>query len=269
MSNGMLRPALTALTLLTPATGQAESFDDVVRAELRPGWRLADGDHIAALHLELAPGWKTYWRAPGDAGIPPVFDWRAARDAHSITVSWPTPDVFWQSGMRSVGYDGQVVLPLRIALREPAQDMRLKGVIDLGICKDVCLPHRVRVEAVLPADAGTPDPMIAAALADVPFTAAEAGVSAVRCSLAASDSGISLTARIAMPAGTGREQTVIEAGDPQIWVAEPQTRWDGGELVSQARMLHAEGGVFALDRSAVRITVLGGHHPIDIQGCDG
>ncbi len=269
MSDRMKRllPILLCALALGPAAAQAESFTDMVRAELRPGWR-SGTTHVAALHLRLAPGWKTYWRAPGDAGIPPVFDWRGARAIRSVEVEFPTPRVFWQSGMRSVGYAGEVVLPLRVSLRTGAGDARLRGVVDIGICEEVCIPHRLRVEALLPADQIAPDPVIAAALADLPFTAAEAGVRDVDCRVSPAEGGMTLTAAIAMPAGTGREETVIETADPQVWVAQPKTGWQDGRLVAQTRLMHVDGGVFALDRSGVRITVLGGRMPVDIRGCN-
>ncbi|MDJ0822223.1 MAG: protein-disulfide reductase DsbD family protein [Paracoccaceae bacterium] len=261
-------PALAgALMALMPAAGAAESYDNVIQAELRPGWRAADGDHIAALHLRLSPGWKTYWRAPGDAGIPPLFDWRNGRNVMSVQVEWPAPQVFYQSGMRSVGYSSDVILPLRIDLRHGGQDVRLSGVIDLGICKEVCIPHRVRVEAVLPASARKPDPAIAAAMADTPYSASEAGVRAVSCEVTLIDGGVLLRTEIDMPRNGGREATVIETANPQVWVAEPNSWWEGSRLVSETRLLHADGAPFALDRSGVRITVLG-TQAVDIQGCD-
>ncbi|WGW04818.1 protein-disulfide reductase DsbD domain-containing protein [Tropicibacter oceani] len=253
--------------LCLPALAGAGGYDNVVQAQLRPGWRLPNGDHMAALHLTLAPGWKTYWRAPGDAGIPPLFDWRGNQTS-KVEVSWPAPHVFHQSGMRSVGYKGEVVLPLRVSLRHTGKDSRLRGIIDIGICKDVCLPHRVRVEAILPATGGTPDPLIAAAMADVPFSAAEAGVTAVHCKVGLSQAGMTLRTEIAMPRLSGTPDTVIETADPDIWVAEPETRWDGGLLVAETRLTHTTGGAFALDRSGVRITVIAGDMAVDIKGCD-
>ncbi|MFY0620133.1 MAG: hypothetical protein JXQ89_00395 [Pelagimonas sp.] len=257
-----------ALATLLPSAGLAQNLDDVIQAELRPGWRLADGSHMAALHLTLAPGWKTYWRAPGDAGIPPQFEWQAERGTRAIDIHWPTPDVFHQSGMRSVGYHDQVVLPLRIDLGRNTGDASLSGTIDLGICKDICLPYEVQVSATLPSDITRPDPTIAAALADEPFEAADAGVKSVACKVSLKDGAVTLRAAIAMPRGTGREETVIETADPQVWVAEPKTWWEGGRLMAETRMAHAEADVFALDRSGVRITVLGGRMPVDIRGCD-
>lgn len=256
------------MAALSPAATVAQDYDDIIHAELRPGWRLANGDHMAALHLQLAPGWKTYWRAPGDAGIPPLFSWRGSRNMQGVAVLWPTPQVFWQSGMRSVGYERELVLPIQVAPKQTGADTRLKVTVDIGICKDVCLPHRVRAEAVLPAAATRPDPAIAAALADRPFSRNEAGVRQITCHVSVIEGGIALRAEIAMPAGTGREQTVVEASDPHIWVSEPRTFWQGSTLVSESRLMHVDGGGFALDRSGLRITVLEGRMPVELQGCD-
>ncbi len=259
---------LALFCLFLPVAAVAESFDNVIQAEIRPGWRMADGTHMAALHMRLAPGWKTYWRAPGDAGIPPQFNWRGASNTTGISVLWPSPEVFWQEGMRSVGYDSDVILPLHVSLRDASADARLRGVIDIGICKDVCLPHRLRVDMTLPASAARPDPAIAAAMADRPISAAEAGVRAVRCKVAPVSGGLSLVTEIDIPGGRGAE-AMIETADPQVWVAEPKTRWSGNTLIAETQMRHVNGGVFALDRSGVRITVLRARDAVDIRGCSG
>ena len=100
-------------TSLAAVTAQAQSFDRVVQAEVLPGWRTENGDHMAALRITLNPGWKTYWRAPGDAGIPPLLDWSGSGNLESAEVTWPTPEVFSQNGMRSIGYTEELVLPVR------------------------------------------------------------------------------------------------------------------------------------------------------------
>ena len=72
------------------------------------------GDLSLGLEMQLKEGWKTYWRAPGDAGIPTQFDFDGSRNIVSYRTHWPVPEVFWQNGMRSIGYDTEVVLPLRL-----------------------------------------------------------------------------------------------------------------------------------------------------------
>lgn len=261
-----LMAATASLALCAPAL--AENYDGMVRATLLPGWRLANGDHVAALRLELADGWKTYWRNPGDAGIPPSFDWGRSRNLNGVTISWPAPDVFWQSGMRSVGYKHEVVLPLRLSLKNGAQEARLDGVIDIGICNDVCLPQRLRVQATLPADQRKPDARIAAAMADRPYGAEDAGVTGVSCAVSAADRGLGFEVSMSMPGATGREETVIEFGDPDIYVADPKTSLQGGRLVANTQVRHMSRAAFALDRSDMTITVLGGPVPLEIKGCN-
>ncbi|MGP6087227.1 protein-disulfide reductase DsbD domain-containing protein [Antarctobacter jejuensis] len=263
----MKRLLLITLLALAPLSATAGDFDDVIQADLLPGWRLPNGDHMAALRMRLAPGWKTYWRTPGDAGIPPQFDWRGAQNTRAVGVHWPAPEVSWQEGMRSIVYKNEVILPLRVTLKNGTRDARLGGVIEIGICKDVCMPHRVRVSAQLPADQKKPDPAIAAALADLPFGAGDAGVSAVSCRIAPAAKGMDLRVSIDMPRGTGREETVIETSDPNLWVADPETSWQGGQLVSSTLIRHSSGGTFALDRSTLRITILGGRMPVELTGC--
>lgn len=267
MSSAMIR-ALTFCLAAVLALAAPALASEPVQAELRPGWRLPDGDHMAALHLTLAPGWKTYWRAPGDAGIPPVFDWRGSRNTSSVEVLWPTPRVFWQSGMRSVGYKTELVLPLRITPKGDGE-IRLKTEMQLGLCNDICLPHTLRIDATLPATTGQPDPMIASALASAPFTEAEASVKQVRCAVSPAGNGLALRAEIDMPGAGGTEETVIESGQPALWVAEPRTHRENGTLVTETRLMHMEGKPFMLDRSRLRITVLGSSHAVDIHGCDG
>lgn len=251
-----------ALALAAPVQAEIP-----VEVELRPGWRLPNGDHMAALHLHLAPGWKTYWRAPGDAGFPPVFDWSGSRNIGSVSLMWPAPHVFWQSGMRSIGYKSELVLPIRIR-PSVSGDVALNTEIQLGVCSDICVPQTVQVRASLPASDSRVDPVIAAALAAAPYTESEASVGAVRCSVSPTKGGLSLRAEIDMPAIGGGEEMAIESGLPQVWAAEPTSTRQGGTLVAQTRLMHLEGKPFALDRSRLRFTVFGQSHAVDIQGCD-
>ncbi|EIE50358.1 hypothetical protein C357_14157 [Citreicella sp. 357] len=262
-----LTQTFAACLVLASALAAPVAAEEPVTAQLRPGWRLPDGDHIAALHLTLAPGWKTYWRAPGDAGIPPLFDWAGSRNIVSLGVVWPTPHVFWQSGMRSIGYKDDLVLPIRIHPRGPG-DIHLETEMQMGLCKDICVPHTLRISARLAPDT-RPDPMIASALASVPFTAREASVGRVRCTVMPAGGGLTLRTEIDMPSSGGAEDAVIEAGLPEVWASEPSTHRNGNTLVTENRFMHMDGKPFMIDRSRVRITVLGDDHAVDIQGCTG
>ena len=58
-----------------------------------------DGDiWQAGILVELEPNWKTYWRVPGDTGIPPQFDWTGSKNAGAIEVGYPVPSRFQDAG---------------------------------------------------------------------------------------------------------------------------------------------------------------------------
>lgn len=261
----MLLAALSCAALALPLPARAL---DVIAGEILPGWRLADGTHMAGLRLTLAPGWKTYWRAPGDAGIPPRFDWSGSENLRAVEIAWPMPQIFDQNGMRSIVYAGEVVLPLHVRPLREGAPVRLDAEVELGVCEDICIPAALSVAGTLPAEVSRPDPAIAAALAARPLSAAEAGVRRVTCSVAPSERGLHLTAVIEMPRAGRTAAAVIEAGDPEIWVGEPDLDGASPDRLTATTVLeHMEGGAFALDRGALRITLLGSGTAVDIKGC--
>lgn len=263
---------LCAMALLTLLPGvppaAANPYADAVQTRVIPGWKRPDGTIMAGLELTLAPGWKTYWRAPGDAGVPPSFDWTASGNLSGVAIDWPTPHVFDQGGMRTIGYKNQVVLPIAIAPRKDGKPVRLNGTIDIGICKDVCVPVRIEIEELLQGDSTQPDPTIAAALAERPFSAREAGLKSIACEVAPARDGLTLKAAFILPSTGGQEMAVVETGDPMVWASEPKISRQGNKLVAEFELMHASGGPFALDRSALRFTILGAKHAVDVKGCD-
>ena len=113
-----LIPALL-LALLTPVLAAVPSSpDQVVKARILPGWQTGSHTHMAALELTLAPEWHTYWRSPGDAGIPPSFDWRGSRNIASVHIHWPRQQIFRLQGLQSVGYLDRLVLPLEFTPKD-------------------------------------------------------------------------------------------------------------------------------------------------------
>ncbi len=261
---------LAAALCLVPLPALPQSMDAVTSARVLPGWRLADGTHMAALELRLAPGWKTYWRAPGDVGIPPRFDWRGSRNLRGVEVQWPTPERMDQGGMTAIGYHGTVILPLHVLAQSGARDVMLSGSVDIGVCRDVCIPMTLSLSGDLPVAQSKRDARITAALADRPLTADEAGVQRVRCIVTPGKKGdLHLRAELSMPPSGGPETAVIEASDPNIWIAQPRTARQGNTLVAETRLAHVEGRPFALDRSKLRLTILGTRQVVDIKGCPG
>jgi DsbC/DsbD-like thiol-disulfide interchange protein len=255
-----------ALLALSAAPALATTQDEVLQASLRAGWQTEGGTHMAALDLVLAPGWKTYWRSPGDAGIPPQFDWSGSENVKSVRIHWPAPQVFETNGMRSIGYHDRLILPLEVTAIDPGQPVRLSVAMDLGVCDDICLPASFAVTGDL-APPGAPDAGISAALAARAATAKEAGVGRVACTVDAIDDGLRLLARIALPDPGLPEVVAVETGDPAVWVAEALVERQGGELVAVTELVPPDGAPFALDRSGVTLTILAGGRAVEVRGC--
>ena len=263
-----LPAALVTALLATAAHAQPDNPAEMVQARVLPGWTAADGGHMAALHLTLAPGWKTYWRAPGDAGIPPSIDVQGSQNLASVTPIWPTPEVFFQNGLQTVGYDGQLVLPLHIVAQNDAQPVRIAAQVQIGVCNTICVPVDLDLALDLPATGSAPQQaLIKAALADQPVSASSARVGDVTCTLSPISDGLGLTVEIDMPSAGGEETVLIETADPLVWVAETASTRQGGTLTATTELVHVSGQAFALDRSGLRMTVLGADRAVDIQGC--
>ncbi len=263
----MRQIALLTFALLAPALPAAAfSQEDVLSGDLRTGWQAESGAHMTALHLTMAPGWKTYWRSPGDAGIPPSFDWSGSENLRAVHFHWPRPHVFTLNGMTTVGYKNDLILPIEVIPVDPSQPVRLKATVDLGVCDDICIPASLTLDSVI-AGPGAPDAVIDAALADRPISARQAGLSGIGCAVDPISDGLRITATMGLPAGGGAETVVFESGHSDVWVSEASANRSGGTLTASAEMVPPQGTPFALDRSGVTVTVISANRAVEIRGC--
>ena len=153
-----------------------------VRAEDASPWqrdghsavRLLAGSRSGAVLLggiafQLDPGWKTYWRNPGDSGVPPRFDFSKSENIEAVTVLWPAPKKFDDgAGGHSLGYSDQIVLPLRIVAKHADKPVTLRADIDYAVCEKICIPVQAFAELPFTSVASTEDSTLFAALDTVP-----------------------------------------------------------------------------------------------------
>lgn len=152
MMKAITYPALALLALMTPAVAQEgpEATFDHSRLKLFDAGR-RDATHLAGLGIQMAEGWKTYWRMPGDAGIPPTFDFKGSGNVAAVQVLYPRPTRYSspETG-ESIGYSGQVIFPLKVRLKDPAAAAVLRVKITYGLCRDVCIPVEATLRRALP-----------------------------------------------------------------------------------------------------------------------
>ncbi|MGR3398073.1 MAG: protein-disulfide reductase DsbD domain-containing protein [Paracoccus sp. (in: a-proteobacteria)] len=261
-----LVPALILCLAGWPATGQMLSTapgDDLPpglrSARLLPGWMDDAGNRLAALELELEPGWKTYWRSPGDTGLPPQFDWQESGNLAGVTLHWPAPQPIRSGDTLEMGYHDRLVLPVTARPLVAGEPVDLRVQVELGLCHDICVPGHLDLTA---ADAGTaPDAVIADAMA------AEPQRLKLRpgCDVTRIDDGLRLAVDLPRPEA---DLAAVElVGRPEIWVsgAEILPRDDGHQAVVE--MVGPTGRPFDLDPDNIRLTLVTPGGAFETLGC--
>jgi DsbC/DsbD-like thiol-disulfide interchange protein len=144
--------------------------------DVRSGVRLIAGTNgkgdpalRGGVEIKMQPGWKTYWRYPGDSGVPPRFDFSRSENIEAVTVLWPAPTKFDDgAGGHSLGYHDQIVLPLRIVAKNAENPVTLRADINYAVCEKICIPVQVNAELPFTSVASTEDSALFAALDTVP-----------------------------------------------------------------------------------------------------
>ncbi|HTF73538.1 MAG TPA: protein-disulfide reductase DsbD domain-containing protein [Bradyrhizobium sp.] len=124
---------------------------------------------LGGIAFQLQPGWKTYWRTPGDSGVPPRFDFSKSENIEAVTILWPAPTKFDDgAGGHSLGYKNQIVLPLRIVAKNADKPVTLRAGINYAVCEKLCIPVEANTELAFASVASTEDSALFAALDTVP-----------------------------------------------------------------------------------------------------
>lgn len=178
---------------------------------------------LAGIQLRMDPGWKTYWRNPGDSGVPPSFDWTGSKNLKHAEVLYPAPHRFADAGGTAIGYDDQVVFPVKLTPERDGEPIELKLAFAFGLCKDLCIPNDVSLGLTLGGGVGKGDGLLLAGfLARVPKPARDGAlpsVSKVEAKPDADQPGLVIDA-IFPPGATGTD-LFIDGGDVFVPVPMP------------------------------------------------
>jgi DsbC/DsbD-like thiol-disulfide interchange protein len=267
-------PALVsaALFALSPVPGISQSLlslEDIAKVSVLPGWRTPEGTHMAAIRIEMAEGWKTYWRRAGESGITPRFDWSASSNLAKVDIHWPTPKVFDPDTSRSYGYKGVVVIPVELTpVQSASGPIAVRARMDIGVCEEICVPMTVDLRADLQ-NAGDIDPAITASLDHRPTGASQAGLRSATCTVEPISDGLRISAELNLPKQGGDEVVVFELPDQSIWIDEAQSTRKGRRLTAVTDVVPPNAEPFLLARSDIRMTVFGKNGVVDVQGCTG
>ncbi|EGJ12014.1 cytochrome c biogenesis protein transmembrane subunit, partial [Rubrivivax benzoatilyticus JA2 = ATCC BAA-35] len=149
----LLRPLLTlaafVLALAAPPVSAAPGAvvtTPQVRAELvvhAPEGLGAGRPMALGLLLRHQPGWHSYWKNPGDSGLPTTFAWTLPEGAAAGDIRWPTPQRLPVGPLMNFGYDGTLLLPVPLAIADGFKAERLDVTLHAEwlVCKEVCIPE--------------------------------------------------------------------------------------------------------------------------------
>src|SRR6516164_6062819 len=147
----------------SPWDGDARSAVRLIAGSAMPGKVVRAG-----VEIKLKSGWHTYWRYPGDAGVPPRFDFTESQNVKTVDVLWPAPQPIPEHDLVTIGYTGDVILPLAVVPENAAKPVKLRLKLDYAVCAALCVPAEGKAELELTAGPSSQDAALAAAEARVP-----------------------------------------------------------------------------------------------------
>ena len=132
--------------------------------------RVIDGKDVllAGIQVKLDKGWKTYWRNPGDAGLPPSFEWKGSRNLKTARVLWPAPMRFADPFGSSIGYEKEIIFPVAVEAAEPGKPVKLAVGFNFAVCKDICAPASAELTLDVQKARSPHDAVMEKYLAEVP-----------------------------------------------------------------------------------------------------
>jgi len=218
--------ALLCVTGASPSWAQSVSGWDT---EAHAAARLLAGTLVqkpeagfvrAGVEIRLDPGWKTYWRYPGDTGVPPTLDFSGSENVRSVAVEWPAPEEFPDgAGGHSIGYVGDIILPLHVTPVDAARASAVHVKLDYAICGNLCVPAQAKLDLALPGNSA----------AEAVLEKAEERVPK-RVALGA-DGGDGLSIRsVQRESSAGKERVIVDVAAPagaplSLFVEGPTPDW--------------------------------------------
>ena len=235
---------------------------DIIR-----GWRQSDDIHIAAINIKLEDGWKTYWRVPGIGGIAPILNWDKSKNIKNISQIWPTPNIYNEYGLQTIGYKDELLLPLQIQPIDKKQPIHLSITIDFGICSDVCVPIQTSVEERLSERTSFGKKNILDTLEKTILSGNKSPFKIVKCNIVPIKDGFEVNAFFEGLASFDKDTLgVVEYPVKQNgWINQKASLVSGNQLNVHATVYNKS--IHFIDRSDLTLTIFTKNKAFEFDGC--
>jgi DsbC/DsbD-like thiol-disulfide interchange protein len=202
--------ACVAQTRAEPASAWSEDTSSAMRL-IGGGGKSAPLQ--AGVEIRLQPGWHTYWRYPGDSGVPPQFDFSGSDNLKSAKVLYPAPHLHKDESGETIVYERDVIFPVEVTPRDAAKPVQLHLTLDYAVCAKMCVPAKGKADLVL-SSGNTANPVLQAAEARVPRKVSAA---AAELSVKRTGGGAKPQVAVDIPAPAQGPVTVLVEGPTAEW----------------------------------------------------
>ena len=221
----------------------------------------------AGVEVRLMRGWHTYWRYPGDAGVPPRFDFAKSSNVKSVSVLWPAPQPIPEQGLVAIGYVRDVLWPLEIVPENPGKPVTLRLKLDYAVCEKLCVPAEGKAELTVKSGSASNDAALAAALARVPKKVAlgEGSPLAIRA-VRREGGGAQGRVIVDVAAPAGADVALFAEGPAPDWALPVPTAVEGAPAGLRRFAFDLDGAPpgAKYDGAAITLTAVAGEHAIEL-----
>jgi suppressor for copper-sensitivity B len=214
------------------------------------------------LEFALQPGWKTYWRSPGDAGFPVTVDWADSRNVAAADMSWPAPHRFSLFGLDTFGYKDEVVLPIAVRPQIAGQPVLLNAKVSYLACAEICVPHDAQLQLELPAGTAAPTgqaQLINRFVAQVPGDGALQGLSIDYAGVSHGDGQLALIGDASSAIAPFEKPDVIVEAPTGLYFGAPVISLSQDGLGAKFELpITVSDGAPPLDSATVTLTLVDG-----------
>ena len=256
---------LAALLLFIMSTSIVTG-DGLKKIEILEGWKKLDGSIVYGLKISLKEGWKTYWHTPGPMGLKPQFDFEGSLNIGSLNVLWPSPKVFGSSGFESIGYENEVILPIKMQAKVDSDPVNLKIKGSIGICYDTCVPIEFETQSGLKTVSKDINTDLLAALANLPVSPSDIGKSNARCSITFGPTGFKIEADVPYLEKAGSYVFFSIMGYRDALSIEQPKQFKPGKIISASGDWYDKPSV-KISGDLITITQIDEGQVIEQEGC--
>jgi DsbC/DsbD-like thiol-disulfide interchange protein len=266
---GLLTSAARAADDASPWDGDARSAARLIAGGRTSNNGAPDAAPLrAGIEIRLKPGWHTYWRYPGDAGVPPRFDFGSSQNLKSVEVLWPAPRRLDEAGLSTIGYDHDFILPLRVTPQDQRKPVALHIKLGYAICEKLCVPAESSATLALAGGDTAHEARLAAAETLVPVKAVLGATTALAIRTISREAGTDhphVLIDVAVP--TGRPVDLFAEGPTEEWSLPLPVPVSGAPSGQQRFALELDGAPpgATFTGALINLTAVSGGQAIEVR----